>query len=234
VAFSTPRLRTPPIGFAHRGARAHAPENTLEAFRLARRLGATGLESDVWRTADGQAVLDHDGVVGLRRRSVARVDRTDLPPHVPTLDELYSECGADYELSLDLKDPAAGPEVLEVARRYGALPRLWLCHPDEEVLVDLRAQDPTVRLVHSTRRSKVEGPEERWAARLADERIDAVNLHHTGWTAGRVALFHRFEVVCFGWDAQHERVIEQLLATGIDGVFSDHVDRLVETIDRAG
>ena len=32
-----------PLGFAHRGARAHAPENTLESFELALRLGATAL-----------------------------------------------------------------------------------------------------------------------------------------------------------------------------------------------
>ena len=63
----------PPITFAHRGARAHAPENTLEAFELALRLGASGLESDVWMTADGVAVLDHDGVVkkGLRKRPIS-------------------------------------------------------------------------------------------------------------------------------------------------------------------
>ena len=41
-----------PIMFAHRGARAHAPENTLEAFALGLRLGATGIESDVWLTRD--------------------------------------------------------------------------------------------------------------------------------------------------------------------------------------
>ncbi len=33
-------LLDPPILFAHRGARAHAPENTLEAFSLALRLEA--------------------------------------------------------------------------------------------------------------------------------------------------------------------------------------------------
>ena len=44
-----------PITFAHRGACAYAPENTLEAFALGLRLGATGLESDVWLTADGVA-----------------------------------------------------------------------------------------------------------------------------------------------------------------------------------
>jgi glycerophosphoryl diester phosphodiesterase len=67
-----PSLLDPPIGFAHRGARAHAQENTIEAFALGLRLGATGLESDVWLTNDGVPVLDHDGVarVGRRRRSL--------------------------------------------------------------------------------------------------------------------------------------------------------------------
>src|SRR5689334_15712373 len=85
-----PSLRTPPIAFAHRGARAHAPENTLEAFHLAQRLGATGLESDVWLTADGVAVLDHDGIVGgrLRRTPINKVQRADLPTSIPTLADL--------------------------------------------------------------------------------------------------------------------------------------------------
>src|SRR5580765_787425 len=34
VAVGYPSLLDPPIGFAHRGARAHAPENTLDAFAL--------------------------------------------------------------------------------------------------------------------------------------------------------------------------------------------------------
>src|SRR4051812_31731822 len=102
-----PSLRSPPIGFAHRGAKAHAPENTLEAFRLGLRLGATGLESDAWLTEDGAVVLDHDGVVrgGVRKRRIADVPRSGLPAHVPTLEELYAECGTTFELSLDVKDP---------------------------------------------------------------------------------------------------------------------------------
>ena len=131
-----PSLRQPPIGFAHRGARAHAPENTLEAFALALRLGATGLESDVWLTRDGVAVLDHDGVFGmLRRRSIATYDRADLPEHIPTLAELYEDCGTGFELSLDVKDAAAAPAVLEVATvppGPTAASRLWLCHPDHD------------------------------------------------------------------------------------------------------
>jgi len=35
------------ITFAHRGGRAHAPENTIRAFRKGLELGAAGLESDI-------------------------------------------------------------------------------------------------------------------------------------------------------------------------------------------
>lgn len=226
-----PALRTPPILFAHRGARANARENTLEAFELGLRLGANGLESDVWLTADGIAVLDHDGLVGppLRRRGIASLTRRALPAHIPTLAELYATCGTDYELSLDVKDPAAAPAVLDAARDAGALERLWLCHDDHDLLVSWRRQAAGVHVVDSTRLRHLRQGPERHAARLAELGIDAVNLHHSDWTGGLTTLYHRFEVLTFGWDAQFERVIGELLDAGIDGVFSDHVERMVDT-----
>ena len=232
-----PSLRRPPIGFAHRGARANAPENTLEAFVLAVRLGATGLESDVWLTRDGQAVLDHDGVVrqGLRKRPIAGLDRAALPPHVPTLEELYAEVGTELDISLDVKDVAAFDRTVAVARAAGgsAMERLWLCHHRVDQVIAWREACPDVRLVDSTYLGHMpEGTEQR-AAALARAGIDAVNLHHSEWTGGLTALFHRFEVLCFGWDAQHDRILDQLLDAGIDAVYCDHVDRMVDALKRA-
>ncbi|MEY2423968.1 MAG: glycerophosphoryl diester phosphodiesterase [Acidimicrobiaceae bacterium] len=237
MAPSYPALRVPPIGFAHRGARAHAPENTIEAFALARRLGATGLESDVWCTADGVAVLDHDGVVGtrMRRRQITEVPRAALPSHIPALADLYAECGTDFELSLDVKDPAAARATVAVARAAGgdAPGRLWLCHHDWQQLVEWRPAFPDVRLVDSTRLRFMRSGAERRAAQLADAGIDAVNLHESDWTAGLTTLFHRFNVLTFGWDAQFERVLDNLLGMGMDAVYSDHVDRMTEALARA-
>jgi len=225
-------LDGPAILFAHRGARAHAPENTIEAFRLGLRLGATGLESDAWITSDGQVVLDHDGVVGgmLRRRRIAELRRDQLPDHIPTLGELYEACGADYELSLDVKDPEAADEILRIASEAGGTRRLWLCHPDLELLERWRSADDQVRLVNSTRLAAMEHGPERRAAVLRELQIDAVNLHHSEWSAGMAALFHRFRRLGFGWDAQHLRTIRALLDAGVDGIFSDHVDRLVDAV----
>jgi glycerophosphoryl diester phosphodiesterase len=228
-----PSLR-PPIGFAHRGARAHARENTLDAFRLAVRLGATGLESDVWVTSDGHAVLDHDGLVGgrMRRRRIAEIARADLPEHIPTLAELYQAVGPDLELSLDIKDPAAAPEVVATARDAHAEARLWLCHPDRRTVAGWRDLSPEVKLVESTRLTRLEGSPELHVSRTAEAGIDVLNMHHTDWNGGLVAMVHRFELLAFGWDAQHERILSELLRSGIDGVYSDHVDRMVAQIDR--
>jgi len=231
---SLPSLRMPPVGFAHRGARAHAPENTIEAFKLALRLGATGLESDVWVTADGVAVLDHDGLIrrGLRRRPIAELRRADLPPHIPTLAELYEACGTDYELSLDLKDPRALDAVLAVAREAGggAEERLWLCHDDLDVLAGWRRRTDAARLVDSTRKRRVPEGLERRAARLQELGVDALNMHHSDWSGGLTTLLHRFGRLALAWDLQHVHDLLGVLRMGIDGVYSDHVDRMVDAL----
>ncbi len=231
-----PSRRNPPIGFAHRGARAHAPENTLEAFELALRLGATGLESDVWLTADGVPVLDHNGVSRslLRRRRIRDLRRSELPGHIPELAELYASFGTDFDLSLDVKDPAAGGPTVAVtlAADPTMASRLWLCDDDLDRLVSWREQSPHVRLVNSTRLAKIKRGPEMLGRRMQELGIDAVNLHHSDWSGGLVTLFHRFGRLAFGWDAQFDRVLDGLLRMGIDGVFSDHVDRMVDALAR--
>src|ERR687894_87195 len=76
-----------PVNLAHRGASALAPENTIEAFRLAVEAGAGGLELDVHMTRDGHIVVIHD----------ASLDRTT------------SGTGAVSEMTIgELRGPDAG------------------------------------------------------------------------------------------------------------------------------
>lgn len=228
-----PALWDPPVLFAHRGARAHSRENTIEAFELAVKLGATGLESDGWVTADGVVVLDHDGLHRrVPRRRIAEVTRVELADHVPTIDEFYDAVGTDLPVSIDVKDDAAFTGLVEAAAARDALSNLWLCHPDPAVLVQWRAVAPEVRLVNSTKSADFEWGPERRAADLARDRIDAVNLRRDEWTGGLTTLFHRFGVLAFGWDAQYDHQIDSLIDMGIDAVFSDHVDRLVDAARR--
>lgn len=223
------------IGFAHRGARAYERENTIPAFRRALEQGATGLESDAWLAADGEVVLVHDDVVraGLRRLHVGRTAADELARHhVPRLRDLYEELGTGFELSLDVKERRAALPIVDVARAAGAgVPgRLWLCSPNASLLEEVRRADDGVRLVHSTRTKRIDVPMERHAAVLESLRVDAINLHHTEWTKGLVALFHRFGVRAFAWDAQETRQLRSVLEMGIDAVYCDRPDRMMAAI----
>jgi glycerophosphoryl diester phosphodiesterase len=225
-----PSLLDVPITFAHRGARADAVENTIEAFQLALELGAGGLESDVWLTRDGVAVLDHDGTFGrMRKRRIGEIDRDDLPARIPTVAELIQTCGTGYHLSLDLKDPSSGPTIIETIGNVEPelLERTWLCHHDLDLLAGLRRDHQTVRLVNSTRLARLGESPERRAARLAELGIDGVNLRKEDWNGGLVTLFHRFQRTAFAWDLQHDYELRPALRMGIDGVYSDFVERMM-------
>ena len=221
--------------FAHRGGKAHAPENTLEAFALGLKLGANGLESDVWVSQDDKAVLIHDERYGspLRRRKVVDTLAADLPEHVPTLAELFAECGTDFHLSLDIKTPAAVDATVNALRHDSAeagvdvVAKTWLCHPDLELITSWRERWSDVRLVHSTRLGRLDSSPEQHGATLFERGIDAVNFRQGDWSGGLTTLYHRFDILCFGWDAHLERVSTELLDMGCDAIFSDHVDRML-------
>ena len=163
-----------------------------------------------------------------RRRAVTDIAAGSLPVTLPSLEDFYQAVGTGCQVSLDVMDPAVTDQVVAVANRHpGALGHLWLCHPDWETVASWRGLHPSIRLVNSTRLERIEEGPERRAARLAAARIDAINLHQSDWTGGLTALFHRFGLACLGWDAQHERQLDRLFRIGIDGVYSDHVDRMV-------
>ncbi|MCL2394463.1 MAG: glycerophosphodiester phosphodiesterase [Acidimicrobiaceae bacterium] len=218
-----------PIGFAHRGARAECPDNTLASFARALELGARALESDAWITADDEAVLDHDGVVRewWRRRPIAALPVGALPPHIPRLSDLYEASGAEFELSLDVKDPAAARVVVAVAERYGAAGRLWLCSSDIDRLGSWREQWAKVRVVASTQRDSLGA---RALADMAGRGVDAVNLREREWDQGLLDDVHDAGMLAFGWDAQTDRALDRLLGLGIDAVYSDHVARMVDAL----
>lgn len=219
----------PAILFAGGGARGHIDENTLEAFQLARRLGATGIESAVQLTADGVAILRREPRLGgVRRRRVAETAAADLPDDIVTLERFYAEIGADLHLLVHTPSTDAADTALALATKHRALDRLWLAAPSAALLGEWRSRSAAAQLVDTTPVRDMTAGAERHAAELRERRIDAVLLAQADWTGGRTALFHRFGLRCFGTDAPHERIITTLLHIGADGVVSGYPDRLVD------
>jgi glycerophosphoryl diester phosphodiesterase len=96
----------------HRGASAARPENTVEAFRHARELGADWVELDVRRTADGALVVHHDAHLP-GGRAIVELRADELPPALPSLDEALDACvglGVNVEIKNSPPDPDFDPD----------------------------------------------------------------------------------------------------------------------------
>jgi glycerophosphoryl diester phosphodiesterase len=149
-----------PLNFAHRGASARAPENTLEAFRLAMEAGAGGLELDVHLTRDGEVVVIHDATVDRTTDGSGAVAGMSLDElrgldagcrfspdggatypyrgrglRVPTLAEVYERFPA-ASVNIDIKEPQQGAEeaVLQVIQNAGAEERSLVVSDDHAVV----------------------------------------------------------------------------------------------------
>jgi glycerophosphoryl diester phosphodiesterase len=217
-------------GFAHRGG-AHGPDNTLATFLAALAKGARGLETDGWLSQDGVVVLDHDGLAGpARQQPIADVRRDDLPAHMPTLDELYESCGTDFELAIDVKSAAIATAVAAVAERHHAAERMWIFAPHASQLEGL----VTVHRAVTLRGNVIRSPQRRDALAHAHEvGIEAINARWMWWSRRLVDEVHRTGMLAFGYDAQRRASLSRSLRIGLDGVFSDHVERMVAAIAAA-
>jgi len=114
------------IVVGHRGARGHAPENTLKSFAKAIEMGCQRVEFDIHLSADGVPVVIHDPT--LDRTTSGRGPVKGLPlvelkkleagegESIPTLAETMRFCRGKVAIQVELKDresPAAVAELLK-------------------------------------------------------------------------------------------------------------------------
>ena len=78
-----------PMRFAHTGVTQYAPENSLEAYREAARLGCEGIEMDITRSGDGEIFCNHNQSLAymtfdrdtreIRTLTVPEIKKVDIP-----------------------------------------------------------------------------------------------------------------------------------------------------------
>ncbi len=141
----------------HRGASAHAGDNTIAAYRLAVDHGADGVECDVRLTADDVIVMHHDpvvpglGVLGgypfaaLRQRH----------PQIPTLDETLDALPEpafllNIEIKNDPDEPGFDPDdrlagrIAEWIGRHSLHGRCLVTSFNRATIDRVRAADATI------------------------------------------------------------------------------------------
>jgi glycerophosphoryl diester phosphodiesterase len=240
------------LRIGHRGASAHAPDNTLAGLRTAAQLGADMVEFDLQRTADGHVVLAHDAwlvddlarVRPIRQSSLDELLAIDLGggrqstsvgpmrgERLPTLDQALELCH-DEQLGayIEIKDGSVLPALAAAVDRHGVAGHTIVGSFRPDWLAEWKALAPRVAtsiLFSSTHLDPVQ---------LARS-IDAQYVHPC-WerfpdpsallTPGWIAAVREAGLGIICWHEERPEQIAALRQLGVDGICSDAPELLLD------
>jgi glycerophosphoryl diester phosphodiesterase len=224
---------------AHRGASGERPENTLSAYERAVELRADMIEIDLHRSRDGHVVVTHDaelrGLGEVGEATLAEIRRLDAGEgqRVPTLDEVLDGFGSRIPFNLEIKQARGGPypgleaAALEAVRSRGILARTLFSSFYDPVLARLRAQAGEARIALLLSRRYPVDP----LARARALGAEAINPEDPLVTPQLVAEAHAAGLAVHPFTVDDEARMRELLAWGVDGMFTNHPGRLRRLVD---
>lgn len=230
-----------PLILAHRGASAHAPENTLAAFELALDQGAHGVELDAKLSADGEVVVIHDESLERTTHNQGRVSQLDLTAlrkldagsffsdqfkgeKIPTLAEVLETIGKRAIINVELtnyKTPRDGlaDRVCELVQRFGLQDRVLFSSFLSSNLTRTRS------LLPDTPRGLLAlGGWIGWWARSFGFNFGDYQALHPGLrdaTPQQVARVHRLKRRVHVWTVNAAEDMRRLIDWGVDGIITD-------------
>jgi glycerophosphoryl diester phosphodiesterase len=242
---------------AHRGASAYAPEHTFAAYDLALRMGADYIEQDLQMTSDGVLIVMHDDTLERTTRGAGCTGRVNLrsleevrrcsagswfaaefaDQRIPTLEEVLERYATRARFYIETKNPEEAPGMetrlvalleaygLVTSANVGSLPAVIIqsfSAASLRLVAQLAPALPRVQLVENIRSNTI------------NARLDEIALYAHGIGPSR----HSVDASLINAAASHNLVVHpytvndevemrRLLALGVDGMFTDHPDRLL-------
>lgn len=234
--------------WAHRGASGYAPENTLEAFRLAAELGADGVELDVQltrdripvvihderidRTSDGSGYVESYTLEELRRYNYNRTKPEYQHVDIPTLREVLELLKPTaLTVNIELKTgvnfyPGIERAVVETVKQLGMEDRVIYSSFNHASVLKVKELSPGARTGLLYCDGTVDMPE--YAKRLGVEALHPAvyNMRFPGFVKKCKALGIALHV----WTANEPKQIQELLQYDVDAVITNYPDIAYEII----
>ena len=238
--------------FAHRGASAYAPENTLEAFQLAVDQGAHGVELDVHLCRSGEIVVAHDETVDRVSDGTGRIlDMTlqelkalhfnkthpEFPDaRIPTLEEVFQLLApTGLEINIELKNsvidyPDLEKRCIELAASRVPKERLIFSSFNHYSMQRVKAIDPSITCGLLYDATMVRS----WAYAVALG-MDALHpLYTEVLVPGNLCReAHKAGIRVHPWTVNSEELIRRVLAGGADIVITNYPDVALKCLREA-
>lgn len=152
------------INYAHRGASAYAPENTMVAFKKALEMGADGIELDLQETKDKKIVIFHDEIIDKKSNGKGRIKDYTFEElynldfgswfsneykgeHIVLFEDFAKEfLKKDLVFAIELKDIGYEQEVLNIIKEYSNINNIYITSFKYEVLNNIRKIDKNIKI----------------------------------------------------------------------------------------
>jgi glycerophosphoryl diester phosphodiesterase len=238
---------------AHRGFSGVAPENTMAAFRKAIDVGADMFELDVLLSKDGQVVVIHDDTLDRTTNGEGLVSEHSLEElraldagswfdpefageAIPTLKETLELARGHILVNIEIKteavtDRARGgivDKTLGLVRRLDMMDQIVISSFDPRALAYARELEPGVKTASLFNAELQEGlsPEEV----MAEVTSNGFNLSRKQVDASIIEACHRLERPVAVYTVNEVDEMERVLDLGVDAIFTDQPDRLLEVL----
>lgn len=242
-----------PVIFAHRGASAHAPENTLAAFRLAVDMRAPAIELDVKLTADRKLVVFHDLTVDrttnghgpLKEKTLPELRQLDAGSFfgsqfrgetIPTLDEVFESVGRLIYINIELTNYAApldglADEVADLVKKHGMQDRVMFSSFFPTNLIKIRKLLPGCPAGLLT----WEGTAGKLARGMIGAWITPRIIHPYTRDVTEAFMAHQKRKArrVHVWTVNDPQDMRRLFALGVNGIFTDDPPLALKILEEA-
>jgi glycerophosphoryl diester phosphodiesterase len=233
----------PVLRVGHRGAKGHAPENTLASFSLAVEMGVQAVETDVHLSRDAEVVCIHDHTVDrttdghgfVKDLTLAELKALDAGSwyeprfageRILTLSELLTWAKGRVGVALEVKNgpiyyPGIAAKTLDLVRDMEMLDQVILLSFDHFVLREAKLIEPRIatgilyagRLIDPVAAARAAGAE-------------SLNPNWAFVTPDLVQLAHEAGLAVSPWCPNELEPIRYLDAIGVDSIGTDYPDLL--------
>jgi glycerophosphoryl diester phosphodiesterase len=235
---------------AHRGFSGAAPENTIAAVRAAIDIDADMVEIDVTLSADDHIVVIHDetlarttdGVGEVAQFTLAELQELDAGSwfdpafageRIPTLEQVLNEVDGRILLNVEIKSEAVARgvvgKVASAVRELGMIDQVVVSSFSPPALEQMHEVAPEIRtaVLYNTKVHK---------GRDAVEIVTGLgasvfNIKRQRLTGKMLRRCREHEIPVGTYTVNEPRRMRRLVKKGIDAIFTDHPDRLLEVLN---
>jgi glycerophosphoryl diester phosphodiesterase len=230
-----------PVIFAHRGASAHAPENTIAAFELALTQQADAIELDVKLSSDGYVMVLHDPTVERTTKSKGRIKDLSLAElkmldagsffsetfrgeKIPALEEVFEAVGKRTFINIELTNYQTPRDYLVetvcmLVKKHQMQKRILFSSFFAANLSKARNFLPEV----PRGLLALNGWIGSWARSFGFVfgKYQALHPYLSDMTQQEVARVHRLNRRIHVWTVNRREDMQRLFNWGVDGIFTD-------------